>query len=209
MPTFNMEYDIYGDQWQLNPPFDLLLVDGLAFSSNKKSSSLSFQKYDLDNNLVSVFMKIAISFVRIVNTCTILMTDALQTRNGIVTYQVLVNAIFLYFFILWHIAQESRGLFIMYCSYFFASLFLPFDSFPLFLSFILFFPFPKNTHLSPAFDQLLSFVLWCSVIQFCSTAFAYYAQATAAQEIFGHTLQSLRGIKYLYQLASIPYLYSI
>ncbi|KAM7463965.1 hypothetical protein LguiA_032086 [Lonicera macranthoides] len=38
-----------------------------------------------------------------------------------------------------------------------------------------------------------------SVIQFCSTAFAYYAQATAAQEIFGHTLQSLRGIKYLYK----------
>ncbi|KAM1159768.1 hypothetical protein ACFX19_033468 [Malus domestica] len=38
-----------------------------------------------------------------------------------------------------------------------------------------------------------------SVIQFCSTAFAYYAQATAAQEIFGHTLQSLRGIRYLYK----------
>ncbi|KAG4922121.1 hypothetical protein JHK86_050934 [Glycine max] len=38
-----------------------------------------------------------------------------------------------------------------------------------------------------------------NVIQFCSTAFAYYAQATAAQEIFGHTLESLRGIKYLYK----------
>ncbi|XP_073153284.1 LIMR family protein At5g01460-like [Henckelia pumila] len=38
-----------------------------------------------------------------------------------------------------------------------------------------------------------------SVIQFCATAFGYYAQATAAQEIFGHTLQSLRGIKYLYK----------
>ncbi|XP_022767727.1 LIMR family protein At5g01460-like isoform X5 [Durio zibethinus] len=37
------------------------------------------------------------------------------------------------------------------------------------------------------------------IIQFCSTAFGYYAQATAAQEIFGHTLQSLRGIKYLYK----------
>ncbi|CAN1771554.1 LIMR family protein At5g01460 [Linum perenne] len=37
------------------------------------------------------------------------------------------------------------------------------------------------------------------VIQFCATAFGYYAQATAAQEIFGHTLQSLRGIKYLYK----------
>lgn len=43
---------------------------------------------------------------------------------------------------------------------------------------------------------ILSYI---SVIQFCSTAFAYYAQATAAQEIFGHTLQSLRGIKYLYK----------
>ncbi|CAN0927932.1 LIMR family protein At5g01460 [Linum grandiflorum] len=38
-----------------------------------------------------------------------------------------------------------------------------------------------------------------SVIQFCATAFGYYAQATAAQEIFGHTLQSLCGIKYLYK----------
>ncbi|CAN1853725.1 LIMR family protein At5g01460 [Linum perenne] len=37
------------------------------------------------------------------------------------------------------------------------------------------------------------------VIQFCATAFGYYAQATAAQEIFGHTLESLRGIKYLYK----------
>ncbi|MFQ6641600.1 hypothetical protein Gotur_015377 [Gossypium turneri] len=35
--------------------------------------------------------------------------------------------------------------------------------------------------------------------KFCATAFGYYAQATAAQEIFGHTLQSLRGIKYLYK----------
>ncbi|CAN0927933.1 LIMR family protein At5g01460 [Linum grandiflorum] len=34
---------------------------------------------------------------------------------------------------------------------------------------------------------------------FCATAFGYYAQATAAQEIFGHTLQSLCGIKYLYK----------
>ncbi|RYR57013.1 hypothetical protein Ahy_A05g022749 isoform A [Arachis hypogaea] len=37
------------------------------------------------------------------------------------------------------------------------------------------------------------------VIQFCATAFAYYDQATAAQEIFGHILESLRGIKYLYK----------
>ncbi|KAF7046049.1 hypothetical protein CFC21_055102 [Triticum aestivum] len=50
-------------------------------------------------------------------------------------------------------------------------------------------------------------ILLCSisVIQFCATAFAYYAQATAAQEIFGHTLQSLRGIKYLYKYNVFQY----
>lgn len=44
-------------------------------------------------------------------------------------------------------------------------------------------------------------ILLCSisVIQFCATAFAFYSQATAAQEIFGHTLESLRGIKYLFK----------
>lgn len=54
--------------------------------------------------------------------------------------------------------------------------------------------------------------MYFSVIQFCATAFAYYAQATAAQEIFGHTLQSLRGIKYLYKsvkLTRILTLFSI
>ncbi|CAA6659272.1 unnamed protein product [Spirodela intermedia] len=50
-------------------------------------------------------------------------------------------------------------------------------------------------------------ILLCSisVIQFCSTAFGYYARATAAQEIFGHTLQSLRGIKYLYKYNVFQY----
>ncbi|RCV43904.1 hypothetical protein SETIT_9G331800v2 [Setaria italica] len=50
-------------------------------------------------------------------------------------------------------------------------------------------------------------ILLCSisVIQFGATAFAYYAQATAAQEIFGHTLQSLRGIKYLYKYNVFQY----
>ena len=43
----------------------------------------------------------------------------------------------------------------------------------------------------------------CKALQVCSTAFAYYAQATAAQEIFGHTLESLRGIKYLYKWVSL------
>lgn len=38
-----------------------------------------------------------------------------------------------------------------------------------------------------------------SVIQFSATAFALYAQATSVQEIFGHTLESLRGIKYLFK----------
>lgn len=50
---------------------------------------------------------------------------------------------------------------------------------------------------------------FCSVIQFCATAFAYYAQATAAQEIFGHTLQSLRGIKYLYKLVPVVVVVSV
>ncbi|CAL9113579.1 unnamed protein product [Musa textilis] len=50
-------------------------------------------------------------------------------------------------------------------------------------------------------------ILLCSisVIQFCASAFAYYSQATAAQEIFGHTLQSLRGIKYLYKYNVFQY----
>ncbi|XP_078432432.1 LIMR family protein Os06g0128200-like [Wolffia australiana] len=53
----------------------------------------------------------------------------------------------------------------------------------------------------------VALVLLCSisVIQFCSTAFGYYARATAAQEIFGHTLQSLRGIKYLYKYNVFQY----
>ncbi|EFJ32053.1 hypothetical protein SELMODRAFT_75198 [Selaginella moellendorffii] len=44
-------------------------------------------------------------------------------------------------------------------------------------------------------------ILLCSVsvIQFCSKAFALYARATTAQEIFGLTLESLRGIKYLFR----------
>ncbi|XLT47861.1 hypothetical protein HN873_040465 [Arachis hypogaea] len=31
------------------------------------------------------------------------------------------------------------------------------------------------------------------------SSFAYYDQAATAQEIFGHALESLRGIKYLYK----------
>lgn len=59
--------------------------------------------------------------------------------------------------------------------------------------------FNWNSVFSTLFDGNVVCVCDFSVIQFCSTAFGYYAQATAAQEIFGHTLQSLRGIKYLYK----------
>uniref|UniRef100_A0A8R7V105 Secreted protein n=1 Tax=Triticum urartu TaxID=4572 RepID=A0A8R7V105_TRIUA len=62
----------------------------------------------------------------------------------------------------------------------------------------------------------VALILLCSisVIQFC-TAFVHYAQATAAQEIFDHTLQSLHGIKYLYKynvfqygFVALPYSFS-
>lgn len=45
---------------------------------------------------------------------------------------------------------------------------------------------------------MLLFVL-CSLIQFCAKAFSLYADATAIQEIFGGTIESLRGIKYLFR----------
>ncbi|KAH8484914.1 hypothetical protein H0E87_026614 [Populus deltoides] len=56
-----------------------------------------------------------------------------------------------------------------------------------------------SIRLASLIPEHLVFYVFSSVIQFCATAFGYYAQATAAQEIFGHTLQSLRGIKYLYK----------
>lgn len=69
------------------------------------------------------------------------------------------------------------------------------------LVFITIHPMKWGGTLMNSFLFNVALILLCSisVIQFCSTAFAYYAQATAAQEIFGHTLQSLRGIKYLYK----------
>ncbi|XP_024020595.1 LIMR family protein At5g01460 [Morus notabilis] len=69
------------------------------------------------------------------------------------------------------------------------------------LVFITIHPMKWGATLMNSFLFNVALILLCSisVIQFCSTAFAYYAQATAAQEIFGHTLQSLRGIKYLYK----------
>ncbi|CAO2820104.1 unnamed protein product [Amaranthus hypochondriacus] len=69
------------------------------------------------------------------------------------------------------------------------------------LVFITIHPMKWGATLMNSFLFNVGLILLCSisVIQFCSTAFAYYAQATAAGEIFGHTLQSLRGIKYLYK----------
>ncbi|XP_039127692.1 LIMR family protein Os06g0128200 [Dioscorea cayenensis subsp. rotundata] len=69
------------------------------------------------------------------------------------------------------------------------------------LVFITIHPMKWGGTLMNSFLFNVALILLCSisVIQFCATAFAYYAQATAAEEIFGHTLQSLRGIKYLYK----------
>ncbi|XP_061369224.1 LIMR family protein At5g01460 isoform X2 [Gastrolobium bilobum] len=69
------------------------------------------------------------------------------------------------------------------------------------LVFITIHPMKWGATLMNSFLFNVGLILLCSisVIQFCSTAFAYYAQATAAQEIFSHTLESLRGIKYLYK----------
>lgn len=69
------------------------------------------------------------------------------------------------------------------------------------LVFITIHPMKWGGTLMNSFLFNVGLILLCSisVIQFCATAFGYYAQATAAQEIFGHTLQSLRGIKYLYK----------
>ncbi|EPS57824.1 hypothetical protein M569_16993, partial [Genlisea aurea] len=87
------------------------------------------------------------------------------------------------------------------------------------LVFITIHPMKWGGTLMSSFLFNVGLILLCSisVIQFCATAFAYYAQATAAQEIFGHTLESLRGIKYLYKynvfqigfvaLAGVTFLY--
>lgn len=79
------------------------------------------------------------------------------------------------------------------------------------LVFITIHPMKWGATLMNSFLFNVGLILLCSisVIQFCSTAFAYYAQATAAQEIFGHTLQSLRGIKYLYKYNVFQYAFVI
>ncbi|XP_042416409.1 LIMR family protein Os06g0128200-like [Zingiber officinale] len=75
------------------------------------------------------------------------------------------------------------------------------------LVFITIHPMRWGATLMNSFLFNVGLILLCSisVIQFCATAFAYYSQATAAQEIFGHTLQSLRGIKYLYKYNVFQY----
>lgn len=75
------------------------------------------------------------------------------------------------------------------------------------LVFITIHPMKWGGTLMNSFLFNVGLILLCSisVIQFCATSFAYYAQATAAQEIFGHTLESLRGIKYLYKYNVFQY----
>ncbi|PKU77060.1 LIMR family protein At5g01460 [Dendrobium catenatum] len=79
------------------------------------------------------------------------------------------------------------------------------------LVFITIHPMKWGATLMNSFLFNVGLILLCSisVIQFCATAFGSYAQATAAQEIFGHTLQSLRGIKYLFKYNIFPYAFVI
>uniref|UniRef100_A0A0D6R4Q3 LIMR family protein n=1 Tax=Araucaria cunninghamii TaxID=56994 RepID=A0A0D6R4Q3_ARACU len=79
------------------------------------------------------------------------------------------------------------------------------------LVFITIHPMKWGGTLMNSFLFNVALILLCSisVIQFCSTAFAVYAQATAAQEIFGHTLESLRGIKYLYKYNVFPIVFVV
>jgi hypothetical protein len=60
----------------------------------------------------------------------------------------------------------------------------------------------NGLELTPYLQILINQLPWldsCSVIQFCAKAFSVYADATAVQQIFGGTIQSLRGIKYLFR----------
>uniref|UniRef100_A0A9I9CGJ8 LIMR family protein n=1 Tax=Cucumis melo TaxID=3656 RepID=A0A9I9CGJ8_CUCME len=74
------------------------------------------------------------------------------------------------------------------------------------LVFITIHPMKWGATLMNSFLFNVGLILLCSisVIQFCSTAFAYYARATAAQEIFGHTLQSLRGMEKKEAFRQVP-----
>ncbi|CAK9215984.1 unnamed protein product [Sphagnum troendelagicum] len=62
-------------------------------------------------------------------------------------------------------------------------------------------PMKWNGTLMNSFLFNVGLILACSisVIQFCAKAFSLYVDATAVQQIFGGTLQTLRGIKYLFR----------
>ncbi|GFY83775.1 LMBR1-like membrane protein [Actinidia rufa] len=95
----------------------------------------------------------------------------------------------------------GTGAFAFFCFYLLLAVIAGAMMLGLRLVFITIHPMKWGATLMNSFLFNVGLILLCSisVIQFCATAFAYYAQATAAQEIFSHTLQSLRGIKYLYK----------
>ncbi|XP_024392786.1 LIMR family protein At3g08930 [Physcomitrium patens] len=72
-------------------------------------------------------------------------------------------------------------------------------------------PMKLNGTYMSSFLFNVELVLICSisVIQFCAKSFAVYAQATVVQEIFGHTLESLRGIKYLFEYNVFQYAFLV
>lgn len=61
-------------------------------------------------------------------------------------------------------------------------------------------PMKVNGTLMSSFLFNVALIMCCSisVIQFCAKAFGEYAESTAVWEIFGHTLENLRGVRYLY-----------
>ncbi|GJP37822.1 hypothetical protein CLOM_g22228 [Closterium sp. NIES-68] len=68
-----------------------------------------------------------------------------------------------------------------------------------------------NATLMSSFLFNVALILCCatSAIQFCAKAFAAYAQETAVQEIFGHTLENLQGIRYLYVFNLFQYIFIV
>ncbi|GAQ82999.1 LMBR1 domain-containing protein 1 [Klebsormidium nitens] len=67
-------------------------------------------------------------------------------------------------------------------------------------------PMKSGKTLMNSFLFNVALILLCSssVILFCQSAFAVYAQETAVSEIFGQQLQNLRGIKYLFRFNIFP-----
>ncbi|CAI7798649.1 unnamed protein product [Closterium sp. NIES-53] len=72
-------------------------------------------------------------------------------------------------------------------------------------------PMRWNATLMSSFLFNVALILCCatSAIQFCAKAFAAYAQETAVQEIFGHTLENLQGIRYLYVFNLFQYIFIV